>query len=161
MNWQEVCEDPVLRNLPYKIELNEWGQIVMSPASNRHGVIQSLLVQVLTQAQTGGLAIAECSIQTAEGVKVADIAWASDSFMQRYGLATPYPKSPEICIEIVSPSNSARELVNKRGLYFAKGAQEVWLCDEQGGLTFYDCVGQIEASHLFPSVIRIQTTYLH
>ncbi len=37
MDWTEVCQDRSLQDLPFKIELNEWGQVVMSPASNRHG----------------------------------------------------------------------------------------------------------------------------
>ena len=36
MNWQQVCEDKTLHNLPYKIELNKQGQLIMSPASIRH-----------------------------------------------------------------------------------------------------------------------------
>ena len=36
MKWQEVLEDKSLQDLPYKIELNAWGQIVMSPAKVRH-----------------------------------------------------------------------------------------------------------------------------
>ena len=32
MKWQEVLEDKSLQDLTYKIELNRWGQIVMSPA---------------------------------------------------------------------------------------------------------------------------------
>jgi len=47
MNWQEVCDEPTLRDLLYKIELNEWGQIVMSPATNRHGILQGLLIDAL------------------------------------------------------------------------------------------------------------------
>ena len=30
MQWAEVLQDPSLQDLPYKIELNEWGQVVMS-----------------------------------------------------------------------------------------------------------------------------------
>lgn len=33
MEWSKVCEDKILQNLPYKIELSEWGNIVMSPVS--------------------------------------------------------------------------------------------------------------------------------
>ncbi|RME59856.1 Uma2 family endonuclease, partial [Candidatus Parcubacteria bacterium] len=33
MKWSEVLADPTLQDLPYKIELNEWEQIVMTPAS--------------------------------------------------------------------------------------------------------------------------------
>ena len=28
MNWQEICEHPSLQNIPFKIELNEYGKIV-------------------------------------------------------------------------------------------------------------------------------------
>jgi len=40
MNWQEVCTNPALQNLPYKMELNRQGQIIMSPASVRHVIFQ-------------------------------------------------------------------------------------------------------------------------
>lgn len=161
MNWQEVCADPSLRNLPYKIELNERGQIVMSPASNRHGILQAAVVRTLTRARQDGVTISECSIQTTKGVKVADVVWASAEFMDKQREITPYPKAPDVCIEILSPSNTAGEMEEKRELYFAKGAQEVWLCNEQGLLNFYDCVGQMQASRLFPDIARIETTYLH
>ncbi len=36
MNWQEVCEDKSLANLPYKIELNCQGQIVMTRSKPRN-----------------------------------------------------------------------------------------------------------------------------
>jgi Uma2 family endonuclease len=161
MNWQEVCNDPLLRELPYKIELNEWGQIVMSPASSRHVVLQGLIHDVLRQASAEGLILPECPIQTAKGVKVAYIAWASDSFLNEHSQENPFHKAPELCIEVVSPSNSAREMEEKRELYFARGAQEVWLCNEQGDLAFYDCTGALPASRLFPGITRIASKYLH
>ncbi|GMT48869.1 MAG: hypothetical protein IEMM0008_0408 [bacterium] len=40
MQWSEVLEEKCLEDLSYKIELNEWGKIVMSPASNSHGMYQ-------------------------------------------------------------------------------------------------------------------------
>lgn len=43
MNWQEVCADKNLQDLPFKIELNHWGQIVMSPTKNKHSVYQGLI----------------------------------------------------------------------------------------------------------------------
>lgn len=45
MQWQEVIDNPYLKNLPFKIELNRWGRIEMSPASNRHALLQSRLAQ--------------------------------------------------------------------------------------------------------------------
>lgn len=54
MTWQDVLEHPSLQDLPFKIELNEWGQIVMSPASNRHGNLQAEFALLLKQALPEG-----------------------------------------------------------------------------------------------------------
>lgn len=161
MNWQEVCDDPILRDLPYKIELNEWGQVVMSPASNRHGMLQSLLIQTLSKLRADGLVFPESPIQTSKGVKVPDVVWASSEFLSVFGEETPYTKAPELCVEVLSPSNSPGEMAEKRELYFACGAQEVWLCDEQGQLSFFDFVGPLSESRLFPGITRIDADILH
>jgi Uma2 family endonuclease len=148
MNWQQVCEDPSLQDLPYKIELNEYGQIVMSPASNKHGRFQGRLTRLLGQHISDGEVITECSVDTDKGVKVADVAWLSSAFLKVHGDQTPYPVAPEICVEITSPSNSTAELEEKRALYFARGAKEVWICDSFGNLDFYAPHGPIEGSAL-------------
>ena len=106
MEWSEVIDNPLLQNLPFKIELNKFGKLLMSPASNSHGRFQGRIAGALWQRQPEGEVITECSIQTSEGVKVADVAWASAAFIAEFGYATPYLKAPELCVEIVSPSNS-------------------------------------------------------
>jgi hypothetical protein len=70
----DILADPHLQNLPFKIELNRWGRIEMSPASNRHGMVQVDVAAELRQ-RTGGRVIVECSIRTSDGVRVADVAW--------------------------------------------------------------------------------------
>jgi hypothetical protein len=40
MTWEQICDDPHLRHLPYKIEQNRHGRIVMSPAKADHGRLQ-------------------------------------------------------------------------------------------------------------------------
>jgi len=40
MNWQEVCEHKSLQDLPFKIELNEYGKIIMSPVKVYHSAIR-------------------------------------------------------------------------------------------------------------------------
>lgn len=152
MNWSQVCEDKLLWDLPYKIELDEWGKIVMSPASNQHGNIQSKIAFFLMSQMTSGTVLSECSIQTPKGIKVADVAWASHAFIERNRGQTPYIEAPEICVEIRSPSNALEEMMEKKELYFARGAREFWLCDESGDLSFYTVRGQIEASSLFPNM---------
>lgn len=74
MDWASVIANPYLQNLPFKIELNKWGKILMSPASNHHGILQSEAVYYLRRKFSAGRVIAECSIKTDDGVKVADVA---------------------------------------------------------------------------------------
>jgi Uma2 family endonuclease len=157
MNWQDVCDDPVLRNLPYKIELNEWGKIVMSPASSRHSLLQGLVQDALRRVRQDGFVYQECPIQTFKGIRAPDVAWASKEFVSGHGHESPLHKAPELCVEVLSPSNSLREMEEKRELYFARGAHEVWLCDERGQLSFFDCTGALLESRLFPGLSRIET----
>jgi len=154
MIWSQVLEDPTLQNLPYKVELNEWGNIVLSPASNKHGLLQAEISWLLRENKKNGKVLTECSINTAKGVKVADAAWGSEDFFNRNHVETPYQEAPEVCVEIISPSNAAQEIEDKINLYLAKGAREVWVCDEEGMIKFYTSRGEIEASQLFPGVPR-------
>lgn len=146
MDWQAVIENPLLQNLPFKIELNKWGKILMSTVSNNHGRLQYLLGSRLEQGKGGGTVIMECSVETTEGVKVTDVAWASDAFIAENGFQTPYKVAPEICVEITSPSNSRAEMEEKVQLYLAKGAQEVWVCNDQGQVRYYSHIGELEQS---------------
>lgn len=147
MEWAQLINNPFLKDLPFKIELNKWGKILMSPASNSHGHIQFEIGAKIKEGKKGqGKVITECSIQTSQGVKVADVAWISDEFFAQYGYDTPYKRAPEICVEIVSPSNSKGEMEEKIELYLAKGAREVWIVPEKGETEFYSYEGRMEKS---------------
>ncbi len=148
MEWAEVIKNPMLRNLPFKIELNKFGQLLMSPASNWHGTVQAKITAKLSSHLKGGTVITECSIRTSDGVKVADVAWGSDEFMEAHGYSTPYPKAPEICVEIFSPSNTEEGIMQKVELHLAKGAQEVWVVAEGKKLRFFDHKGMMKSSKL-------------
>lgn len=148
MDWAEVVNNPLLKDLPFKIELNKWGQLLMSPASNNHGYIQADLVYELRSKLPKGKVITECSVQTTQGVKVADVAWGSDAFFSGYGFKTPYTVAPEICIEVVSPSNSKAEMNQKIRLYLEQGAMEVWLCDQDGEIAYFSTDGKIVQSEM-------------
>jgi Uma2 family endonuclease len=146
MEWAQVINNPFLKNLPFKIELNKWGQILMSPASNNHGRLQYEVGALIDKKKGNGKIIIECSIETSDGVKVADVAWASDEFLERYAYNTPYIKAPEICVEIISPSNSKGEIEEKIQLYLAKGALEVWTVEETGKTRYYSYEGELNDS---------------
>ncbi len=152
VKWRELIENPLFRDMPYKIELNKFGQILMSPASNRHGIVQFNTGNKILEKTGGGKIVIECSILTSEGVRVADIAWLTAEFYAEFGEQTPYPKAPEICVEIKSPGNSRAEMEEKIRLYLEKGAQEVWIVDESAKLNFYTHTGKMKTSKIAPNV---------
>ncbi len=140
--WTDLINDPSLHDLPYKIELNSDGKIEMSPASNRHGTLQARVARALGNAMPGGEVITECSVLTDIGVRVPDVAWASSEFLESQQDSTPFTRAPELCVEVNSPSNTAREIENKVRAYLAAGAREVWVVEERrGALEFFGSEG--------------------
>ncbi len=148
VKWHELMKNPFFQDVPYKVELNKFGQILMSPASNRHGILQNKVAREIENEKKSGVIIIECSILTSEGVRVADVAWASDEFFAEFGEATPLPKAPEICVEVKSPANSRAEMEEKVRLYLEKGALEVWIVDEYAKTNFYTHTGEMRTSRL-------------
>ena len=134
MTWEEICDDPLLRGLPYKIETNQLGQLIMSPARSRHGEYQMEIGILLARFLPHGRVGAECAVQTTDGVRVPDVVWTSPERRQ----SVVYTLAPEICVEVLSPYNSEREMTGKRALYFEAGALEYWQCAEDGRMTFHD-----------------------
>lgn len=151
LTWNDICEDPSLQDLPYKIETNRWGEIVMSPARKWHSKRQGQVIQHLQPLIPDGQIYPELAIQTAEGVKVADVAWASSAFEQEHEHEDTLTAAPALCVEVLSASNSREHMQEKIQLYFAYGAEEVWTCDDQGQMHFYlHPTTEARASRLFP-----------
>lgn len=150
MNWQEVCEHPSLQDLPFKIELDELGRIIMSPVKLYHSLLQGEIEFLLRCLLKDGKALPECAIKTSKGTKVADVAWASSALLQIIKTQTEASIAPEICVEIISDSNTQKEMAEKRQLYFEAGAKEVWICDEQGIMSFYNASHPLVHSEWVP-----------
>lgn len=125
VRYRDMQRDLRFANVPGKLELDSWGRILMSPASNYHSAVQTSLAGKLSAL--GGRAFVEASVLTAAGVLVADVAWASRDFMRAHGFETPFTRAPELCIEVASPSNSRMELSEKVAAYLAAGAEEAWI----------------------------------
>lgn len=147
MRWQEVCEHPSLKNMPFKIELNEKGQIVMSPVKVYHSAFQGKITRLLPEH---GVVLPECAIKTTQGTKVADIAWCSEQRFKIIETEVECSVAPELCVEVASSSNTTIEMEEKRRLYIAAGALEFWVCNESGEISFFDAKGPIEKSNLLP-----------
>ena len=154
MTWTELCDDPAygfLNDLPFKVELNRWGKLVLSPRPAWHGRLKVEIGSLLKNLLPGGHPIISCGVETTENTKVADVAWISDARLQLEPDAAAFTQAPEICLEILSRENTWTEILEKQKLYFAAGASEVWLCDEQGNLRFLFPSGESGASALCPA----------
>ena len=135
--WEALCEDPRFQDLPYKVETNRFQQIIMSPASNWHSSYEGHIAFLLQSLLPAGNVLTEPALKTQDGIKVPDVAWISKDRFAPHRRASNLPLAPEICVEVVSPSHRDDELRAKRALYFECGAGEVWLCDDEGRMTFY------------------------
>lgn len=141
MQWQDVLADKSLHDLPYKIELNEKGLIEMSPASFTHSLLQGRLTKLIGN-QLVGEVFTELAIQTSKGVRVSDVAWGSKEYVKKHIKDIFALSAPEICVELISPSNTPDEMKDKVALFLEAGAKEVWLITEKGEISFYNPEGQ-------------------
>jgi Uma2 family endonuclease len=136
-HWAELLEDPELAKIEGRIETDRHGHIIMSPPpAPSHGSFQVRIGYLLTDLMPRGRVLSECPISTADGVKAADVAWASPQRMRELGARACFPQAPELCVEVLSPGNTDAEIEEKIALYFDAGAREVWICSSSGTMKF-------------------------
>jgi Uma2 family endonuclease len=138
--WQELVDDPEWERWTGKIETDRFGHILMSPHPGfGHVRYVGKIIKLLNELLRDGLTFADTPVLTADGIKVPDATWISAAHAQELETQTPLvlERAPEICVEVLSPSNSRPEMNEKRTLYFAAGALEVWLCGRDGKMEFY------------------------
>ena len=104
MNWQELCDDKNLRDLPYKIELNKKGEIEMSPVSIKHLFYQKAIIQLLETFKPDGMTLFEFPLETSKGTKVPDVVWLTKDQAELVKNEFSASSAPMICIEVLSPS---------------------------------------------------------
>ncbi|MGO8677986.1 MAG: Uma2 family endonuclease [Limisphaerales bacterium] len=107
------------------------------PPAPSHGSFQLEIGRLLWNLLPDGRVLTECPISTADGVKADDVAWVSPEGMKELGEQVCFPHAPDICVEVLSPSNTEAEMNEKMALYFDAGAREVWLCTRSGAMSFF------------------------
>jgi Uma2 family endonuclease len=158
--WAELVNDPELARIEGRIETDRHGHIIMSPPpAPSHGSYQSRISFHLQTLLPNGRTLTECPISTADGVKAADVAWVSPDGMKSLGNRACFPEAPEICVEVLSPSNTPAEIAEKKQLYFEAGALEVWVCEANGKMSFYQRLspnrsGPSKLCPKFPKIIE-------
>ena len=154
-SWEEICADPVLRNLPYKIETNARGQIVMSPpARNEHSAFQQRIASLLERLLPAGNAFTEAATETEDGTKAADVAWTPSDHARAEIKHASWQQSPKVIVEVWSQHNTEAEMSERRTLFFGAGAGEFWTCDLEGAMRFWTRDGEVPQSRLCPAFPR-------
>jgi Uma2 family endonuclease len=144
--WTALLRDP---DAPERFELDEFGEIIVSPApSNKHQiVVLSLLKQI--EAQLGGEAGMPSVRTPTAGIRSPDLAWMGDAeAWRRLAREDPMPVVPDLCIEVVSPGNRRKDLNEKVAGYLAGGAKEVVLVETDGRIRYFHQDGEHPQSRL-------------
>jgi len=136
--WREIVCDPALRDLPYKVETNAQGQIIVSPHKNTHSFLQEAVQNLLNKHAPEGFCPPEFAIVTPQGVKTPDVVWVSpDRRDEMEATGDPTTLAPELCVEVMSETNTEEEMQTKRTLYRDAGAEEVWIVAPDGTVRFF------------------------
>jgi Uma2 family endonuclease len=112
-----------------RYELVEGELITMSPAMLPHNRVRDrilFMLMMFLQEHPLGLAVADQAFQLSEKtVRVPDVAFVRAG----RSLATdaPVEGAPDLAVEVVSPSNTPREIDQRISDYFASGCQRVWV----------------------------------
>lgn len=158
--WQEILNDPQLDQYDndYRIETDAKGHVLMSPRPPNIHNRKAFLIAYILEQRLGPSASGETRILTDQGIKVADAVWCPASRWPEDEQNDTFLAAPDICVEILSRSNTPLEIDQKRALYFAAGAREVWICDRNNTIFFYSPDGLLERSNLcpdFPSQLEL------
>jgi Uma2 family endonuclease len=156
--WARLVNDPGFRGVLEKIETDRDGNLIMSPPpADPHIVRQNLIAKTLDRLLPEGLWLVNGTVSTPEGVKIPDTVWYGKDRVAARAAAPDELLSriaPDVCVEVLSPCNTAREIRDKTAAYFAVDVQEVWTCDRDGKMSFFTPQGPLQRSTICPDFPR-------
>src|SRR5947207_210091 len=84
--WAGILAALELRKIEGRIETDRHGRIILNLLqAPRHGLFQAEIGHLLLNLLPAGETMAECPISTADGVRAADVAWASPECWRELG----------------------------------------------------------------------------
>src|SRR3954468_10613207 len=95
--WAELAADPQGEQWEGRIETDEFGNVIMMPPPPPVHGRAGFRIGILLEQSLGGVAVPECPISTAKGIKAADVAWMSIEAYEKVK-NTCLPTAPPICV---------------------------------------------------------------
>ena len=104
--------------------------IVTRPILNHH-LAQKRLMLLLDAASAAGSAHTEFSFRPVPeyNLRIADVAYILDESLAKQNPEEHFRSVPELVVEILSPFNTASEILEKETLCLENGAREFWVSD--------------------------------
>jgi Uma2 family endonuclease len=112
------------------------GRIVVSPAGYRHGRIAMRLGSLITvyamERKLGDVLDSSTGFRLPGGnVRSPDVAFVGSARVVGGGPAGFFDGAPDLAVEILSPDDNAREVLDKVGEYLKAGTCLVWVIDPE------------------------------
>ena len=136
---QEILPPPKKMTLEEFLESNLEGYeyvkgelIPMPAASAEHGIISARFFLSLglyvRENQLGEVVTPDTGFQVGERVLKPDIAFISSAQLPE-DLSKAFPVPPDLAVEVVSPSDVFRRVIEKAFTYLEAGTQMVWIVE--------------------------------
>lgn len=145
LRWQAA---PDLQDSPDRYELNEFGELILSPRPTTGH--QAILFEVGLQiaGRLGPRAATETAVLTDRGIRVPDLIWMPADRWEGRKDQSPLESVPDVCVEVLSPGNTRQEIEMKIGAYLRGGAREVIVVGLKGEIEIFDSQGKRATSAL-------------
>jgi hypothetical protein len=120
--WTGLISDERYSSVAGRVETNREGEVLLSPLPPpRHGRRQAQIGIHLEKHLPQGFVLTGCPVSTSEGVKVTDVAWFNSSREEETNADDLPERAPDICVEVLAPSDTRTETDARRALYFWGG----------------------------------------
>jgi Uma2 family endonuclease len=96
----------------------------------------------------GPRAAIDVSMLTDRGVRAPDVIWMPSERWAACKGQSPLELVPDVCVEVLSPSNTREEIEMKVGAYLRGGAREVHVVGLKGEIEIFGPTGKRDASAL-------------
>ncbi|HET7294201.1 MAG TPA: Uma2 family endonuclease [Vicinamibacteria bacterium] len=115
------------------------GQVVVSPAGFRHGVVAlrigARLLAFVERGQLGYVLDSSTGFRLPSGnVRSPDASFVARTRVPEGSVPQGFADLvPDLAVEVLSPEDSQRAILDKVGEYLQAGVRLVWVVDPQGG----------------------------